>query len=1021
MVTSSFVRPRGAAVSAVGPALPISGLAAPPAAADQEQPPLSTPGPVTGGTNPVKRTERALNTGREEMSVCTIAEPAAAAAMAASQRGRERKGTAMIGIGRKPRGARAWMRLAMAAGCTLAASLALQGTPASAAVYLQNFSTPGNYSVTVPAGATSLQISVYGGSGVGGSPSGSNTAAGGGGGSAGGVAATFPVPAVQAGDTLSILVGAQGGGGAGGPGDEVGGAGGAGGGASAVTDTTSSTILAVAGGGGGGGGGGGAFLGYNGGTGGVGGLPLIAAGAGQGVGAGAGGTIGTCGGVQAPGAGGAAATASDAGGGGGGGGGACVAGGGGGGSTGGGGGGGGAPGANSVDNFGASTYSYGTSTVSGDGHVVVRIDYTPPLAITSAASDSVIGSAGSFSFAVTANGEPAPGFSLSGQPSWVSIDPASGLLSGTIPPRTVGRFTFTITATNGAEPTVAQEFTLVVTAPALVAAAKATQTIPVGLSRTIALTALGGIAPYTWSLASGALPTGLTLHANGTITGTPTRTGTFFATFLLTDSATPARETATVSVAISVVARPVTITTLSPLPPATVGTPYTTIVSGQWALAPVHWSVSRGALPAGLALNPATGAISGTPTTAGTSTFTLTLTDATKPTALSATKTLSITVSPKLSASVFVGNSGNNSLTSYTVGASGDAHPLTTLAGSSTTLSGTEGLAIDRNGTVYVVSADNAEIAEFTVASTGNTAPSAVIQGLDTGLTSPIAAAVDGSGRLYVANHAGASITEYAPGARGDAVPLATISGPDTQLSGPNSLTIDPGGNLWVADAANRVIEFAPGAAGDATPLRVITGPDTGLNGPDGMTIDAAGNLLVTNLYGESLEEYHPSDNGDATPVRTIAGPNTGLALPQSVDIDATGTIYVANEFGGVSEFAVNASGNATPTGVISGADTALDSPWGLAVVPPLWIRTARLPRADLGRRYAIQLRAALGTTPYQWHVTGGRLPRGLRLTHEGRLVGRPGHRGLFRVRIAVRDHTRPAMRADRWFGLRVL
>ena len=124
--------------------------------------------------------------------------------------------------------------------------------------------------------------------------------------------------------------------------------------------------------------------------------------------------------------------------------------------------------------------------------------------------------------------------------------------------------------------------------------------------------------------------------------------------------------------------------------------------------------MSTGALPAGLTLNPATGAISGTPTTAGMSTFTLRLTDATKPTALSATKTLSITVSPKLSAAVFVGNSGNNSLTSYTVGASGDAHPLTTVAGSSTTLSGTEGVAIDRNGTVYVVSADNDEIAEFT-------------------------------------------------------------------------------------------------------------------------------------------------------------------------------------------------------------------------------------------------------------------------------------------------------------------
>lgn len=559
------------------------------------------------------------------------------------------------------------------------------------------------------------------------------------------------------------------------------------------------------------------------------------------------------------------------------------------------------------------------------------------------------------------------------------------------------------------------------TAPALVAAAKATQTIPTGLPRTLTLTALGGIAPYTWSLASGTLPTGLALHGNGTITGTPRATGRFIDTFQVTDSAIPTHETAAVTIAITVIARTVTITTLSPLPPATVGTPYTTIASGQWALAPALWSVTSGALPAGLALNAATGTISGVPTSAGTSTFTLRVTDATKPTPFSATKTLALTVSPSLPAAVFVANSDNNSLTSYPVGASGDAHPLTTVAGSSTTLSGTEGIAIDANGTVYVVSADNQEIAEFPLVATGNAAPRAIVQGPDTGLTNPVAAAVDGSDRLYVANHAGSSITEYPPGASGDATPVATIFGPDTQLRGPAALTVDAGGDLWVADASNRLIEFAPGATGDALPLRVITGPDTGLNGPDGLTIDAAGNLLAANFYGQSLEEYNPSENGDAAPLHTIAGSNTGLAIPQAVDVDATGRIYVANEFGGVSEFAAHTWGNVAPSGVISGPDTALASPWGLAVAPPLWIRTTRLPHARTGHRYDAVLSAALGTTPYRWRVTAGHLPRGLRLTRNGVIIGRPRHRGIFRARITVRDHTRPQMRAARWYRLRVL
>ena len=49
----------------------------------------------------------------------------------------------------------------------------------------------------------------------------------------------------------------------------------------------------------------------------------------------------------------------------------------------------------------------------------------------------------------------------------------------------------------------------------------------VNVSYSATLTASGGTTPYTWSIASGALPTGLSLNAStGAITGTPTATGT---------------------------------------------------------------------------------------------------------------------------------------------------------------------------------------------------------------------------------------------------------------------------------------------------------------------------------------------------------------------------------------------------------------------------------------------------------------------------------------------------------------
>src|SRR5438046_3867904 len=51
------------------------------------------------------------------------------------------------------------------------------------------------------------------------------------------------------------------------------------------------------------------------------------------------------------------------------------------------------------------------------------------------------------------------------------------------------------------------------------------------------LSASGGTTPYAWSLASGSLPTGLTLSSAGTISGTPTSAGSFPFTVQVTDTA----------------------------------------------------------------------------------------------------------------------------------------------------------------------------------------------------------------------------------------------------------------------------------------------------------------------------------------------------------------------------------------------------------------------------------------------------------------------------------------------------
>jgi sugar lactone lactonase YvrE len=288
-----------------------------------------------------------------------------------------------------------------------------------------------------------------------------------------------------------------------------------------------------------------------------------------------------------------------------------------------------------------------------------------------------------------------------------------------------------------------------------------------------------------------------------------------------------------------------------------------------------------------------------------------------------------------------------------------------------------------------------------------------VITGAQTGLVTPNALALDATGRLYVANQAAQTITVYAPGAQGDATPTATIAGANTGLSSPDGVTIDPSGDLWVSDdGTNSLTEYAPGATGNVAPLRTITGAATGLASPEGLTIDAAGNVLVANPFGETLTEYAPTASGNAAPLRTITGP--GLIYPTGVDVDTQGTIYVADEFANtIFTFAATDDGDSVPLATITGPPTGLDAPTLLALTPPLSVLTTALPPGRRDHLYFVALRAGLGTTPYRWTLTGGRLPWGLRLDSAGRIQGRPRHAGRYPLTVTVTDSSHPTLTAN--------
>lgn len=155
-----------------------------------------------------------------------------------------------------------------------------------------------------------------------------------------------------------------------------------------------------------------------------------------------------------------------------------------------------------------------------------------------------------------------------------------------------------------------------------------TATVPggeVGFAYTTTIAASGGLSPYTFSVTTGSLPTGLNLASStGILSGTPTASGSSTFTVQVADAETPA-VVATQSYTLVVVPT-LTITTTS-LPAANIGVAYSGTLAATGGVTPYTWSITTGSLPSGLTLNSATGAITGTPTAAGTFTFTVTVTD----------------------------------------------------------------------------------------------------------------------------------------------------------------------------------------------------------------------------------------------------------------------------------------------------------------------------------------------------------------------------------------------------------
>jgi Putative Ig domain/Polysaccharide lyase 14 len=146
----------------------------------------------------------------------------------------------------------------------------------------------------------------------------------------------------------------------------------------------------------------------------------------------------------------------------------------------------------------------------------------------------------------------------------------------------------------------------------------------VGSSYYASLAASGGATPYTWSMPSGSLPSGMVLSATtGQLSGTPTATGNFTFAAQVNDAD---GQTANKQFSLSVQANPPAIMT-SNMPSGTANISYAASLAASGGAAPYSWTLQGGSLPPGVAMNGSTGAIAGTPTSAGTYSFTAQVSD----------------------------------------------------------------------------------------------------------------------------------------------------------------------------------------------------------------------------------------------------------------------------------------------------------------------------------------------------------------------------------------------------------
>jgi hypothetical protein len=238
--------------------------------------------------------------------------------------------------------------------------------------------------------------------------------------------------------------------------------------------------------------------------------------------------------------------------------------------------------------------------------VVSPKDPEPPVVTTTATQVCTV--ALPFSAKLSATDNPSA-WSATGMPSWLSIDKATGIISGTSPD--TGLFSFAVSATNEAGTGPEAAISVQVQEPLPIITSSTSASAEVGVEFSYQIVASNSPTSYKIENSSGSLPAWLSLDASlGRLVGTPTGQGTLDLILHATNSVGTGSSSLTITIA---PLRTPTVYLPNPLR-ATVGVLFSQTVSGTPQVK--YFSVSG--LPDGVTLSSATaGTLSGKPSREG--------------------------------------------------------------------------------------------------------------------------------------------------------------------------------------------------------------------------------------------------------------------------------------------------------------------------------------------------------------------------------------------------------------------